>query len=228
MKVKVVVAAIILSFASHVFAADVSTVQVGDVYYLWRLDGPNIRVKVREVDTRGSRVKVAYPDGEIRWVASSDLKTKDEAQNADLILRFAAVGTALLVCAVNPDVCKEKPTQTTPPPNRIDPVSGGFRVTNDCRHPVRVAIHYRNLIGDWISMGWWNVGPHEASYLADSSKKRLTTSAATWFYYAESTDETDLAWKGDRVKRYGNLDLPMTELQDKEGDSDWTLVCDGR
>ena len=227
MNIKLVVVAIVLSFASHVFAADLYTVQVGDVYYLWRLDGPNIRVKVREIDTRGSRVKVAYPDGEIRWVAASDLKTKDEAQNTDIGLGIAAGGTALLVCALT-DACKEKPTQATPPPNRLDAASGGFRVTNGCRHPVRLAIHYRNQIGDWISRGWWNVGPTETTYLADSSNNRLATTAATWFYYAESTDQSNLVWKGERIIRYGNYDLPMIQETDKEGDSEWRLVCDGR
>ncbi|MBX3328521.1 MAG: DUF1036 domain-containing protein [Nitrospira sp.] len=226
MNIKVVVVAMVLSFTSQVFAADVYTVQPGDVYYLWRLDGPNTRVQIREVDRRGGRVKVAYPDGEVRWVAASDLKTKDEAQNTDIGLGLAAVGTVLLVCALS-DLCKDSPTQSTPPPNRLDAASGGFRVTNSCRHPVRVAIHYRNLMGDWTSMGWWTVNANQSTYLADSSNKRLATTAETWFYYAESTDQDHLVWKGDRTIRYGNLDLPMVQLKDKDGDSEWSLTCNG-
>lgn len=228
MKIHAVIVVVLLAFSSQVFAANVNTVEVGDVYYLWRIDGPNTRVTVREVDTRRSRVKVAYPDGEVHWVSASDLKTKDEALDNDIRLGIGVVGAALVVCAFNPEACKSKPTQPSTSVNSANVNTGGFKVTNNCHHPVRVAIHYRNLGSEWVSMGWWTVEPKTATYLADSDNRRLITSAEGWYYYAESTDQTNLVWKGDQMKKYGTLDLPMSLVKDKEGDSEWTLVCDGR
>ncbi len=228
MKVHVVIAVILLAFSSQVFAANVNTVEVGDVYYLWRLDGPNTRVTVREVDTRRSRVKVAYPDGEVHWVSASDLKTKDEALDNDISLGIGVVGAALVVCAFNPEACKSKPTQPATSLNSAGAGTGEFKVINNCQHPVRLAIHYRNLGGAWVSMGWWTVGPKAAIYLADSTNRRLSTSSEGWYYYAESTDQTNLVWKGDKIIKYEGVELPMSLLKDDEGDSEWTLVCDGQ
>lgn len=104
--------------------------------------------------------------------------------------------------------------------------TGGFLITNKCHHPVRVAIHYRGLDNNWISEGWWDVSGSTSSYLAgDDSKRKLMTSAERWYFYAESTNETNLIWKGDQIKQFGSVELPMRELRDSEGDSEWTLSC---
>jgi uncharacterized membrane protein len=212
--------------AASVQAADVRYVQAGDVYWLWRLDRPNIRVTVREVDRAAGRAKVALPDGEVRWVSADDLKTRDEATGQDIVAGGVAVGALLLACAINPDTCKSSPTQA--PRSSSSEGTGGFKITNNCRHPVRVAIHFRAPDKTWSSAGWWNVSGNSTNYLANSQNQRLLTTAETWYYYAETTNDANLAWKGKHSHRFGKHNLSMIELKDKEGDREWSLVCDGR
>jgi uncharacterized membrane protein len=213
---------ILMTFSIAASAADVNSVAAGDVYYIWKIDGPNQRVVVRQVDYGSGRVKVAYQDGEIRWVSSADLKTKDEATGNDVALGAGLVAGALLYCALT-DECRSNPTSPSTSSNAA--AAGGFKVTNDCRHPIKVAIHYKNRGGNWISDGWWPVAGFASTYLGDSSNSRLQTTEAAWYYYAETTDGSALAWKGSYPKTLGNFTLPMVQLQDKEGDSEWTLTC---
>lgn len=220
------VSCVVALAAASVQAADVRYVQPGDVYWLWRLDRPNIKVTVREVDRNNERAKVALPDGEIKWVSADDLKTKEEATDRDIVAGGLAVGALVLVCAFNPESCKSNPTQ--PPRSSNSEGTGGFKITNNCRHPVRVAIHYFSSDRNWSSAGWWNVAGNSTTYLANSQNQRILTTLDTWYYYAETTNNANLVWKGDHSKKFGDFNLSMIQLRDKEGDSEWSLVCDGR
>jgi hypothetical protein len=103
--------------------------------------------------------------------------------------------------------------------------SGTFKITNSCQHPIKVAIYFRDLNNTWRAMGWWNIDGGETTYLSDSSNNKLKTTAATWYWYAETINDANLVWKGSDIHKFGNLDLPMARLEDKSGDSEWTVTC---
>lgn len=93
-----------LLIASHCTAAQVESVQVGDVYTLWRVSS-NLRVQVRQVDRAASMVKVAHANGDVEWVPAARLLTKAEAAQADVSLGFILLGAT--VCLLT-DACKNK------------------------------------------------------------------------------------------------------------------------
>jgi hypothetical protein len=220
------VAASLLLVSFFTQAADIDSVAKGDVYYIWQPDRPNVRVTVREVDRSGDRAKVAYPDGEVRWVSAGRLQTRSEATGTDIGVGAAVVGGALLFCALSPESCKSKPTQPAQGSSSGTAQVGGLLVRNNCRHPVKIAVRYRNLANEWIVDGWWNVDAKESTYLSDRSDRRLATDTATWYYYAETTNSSNLAWKGENTYALGSLQLPMVKLAAPKGDSEWTLLCD--
>jgi uncharacterized membrane protein len=103
-----------------------------------------------------------------------------------------------------------------------------FYVRNGCRHPIRLAIKYRDLDKTWKTVGWWNFAGSESSYLSNSDGKNLRTTAVTVYYYAEAQDGS-FYWSGGRHE--GIVDgrtLPMLALEDKDGDTELPLLCAGR
>ncbi len=103
-------------------------------------------------------------------------------------------------------------------------ISYNFRFTNNCDHPVRLAIHYLDVNHGWRSEGWWNFTPGESDRLA-ASGKALRTKNDTWYYYAESTDDSNLVWRGDRTFKLNDRSLPMLLMKDTVGDNNWTITC---
>jgi len=103
--------------------------------------------------------------------------------------------------------------------------TGGFKVTNECNQPVRVAIHYKDVTDNWRTEGWWTFNAGEPGYLTDPSNVRLITRKVTWYYYAEGVNDKSLVWKGNNIFKLNGADIPMVELKDDGGDSDWVLTC---
>lgn len=102
----------------------------------------------------------------------------------------------------------------------------GFLVQNKCSRPVKLAITYTDVNGITKSAGWWNFEPKTKSYLADTAGKRLTTTKAGWYYYAESTDKPRLVWAGNYKFDVDGDIVRMDYLEDAQGDSDLVLTCD--
>ena len=107
--------------------------------------------------------------------------------------------------------------------------SKNFLFKNNCRYPVRLAIHYRKTNGEWTTEGWWNIAPFQETYLA-SKGTRLTTNSSIWYYYAETTDGSGEYWKGDYPISFGTFfgtsferKLPMRKMQDN--DNNWSISC---
>jgi hypothetical protein len=102
-------------------AADIQSIQPGDVYYLYRPIGENERVIVKFVDLHRDQVKIQYlTTGAVDWVAPAKLLTQSDSDRADVETRV--MGTALVVsaiaCLANPDACKQssRPSGATAAP----------------------------------------------------------------------------------------------------------------
>ena len=134
----------------------------------------------------------------------------------------------------------EKPGYTTLASDNWNPASGlaqnfskpfviefsgySYQFTNGCEHPVQLAIRYKNMGGTWQNAGWWKFSPNETAYLV-SGGQRLRSNNAVWYYYAETTDNSNLQWSGDHSVTFNGRSLLMKELRDAEGESTWTITC---
>ena len=89
---------------------------------------------------------------------------------------------------------------------------------NKCHKPIRVAINYRNLEGEWVINGFFAFKPKERAWVAK-------TKNVIYYYYAESQDKV-FRWGGDATYgkvndiRYGFLKgkIPTTEY------GEWTQI----
>ncbi|MEZ5728007.1 MAG: hypothetical protein R3E48_08495 [Burkholderiaceae bacterium] len=93
-----------LMISSQAAAAQIHSVQVGDIYTLWGLSA-NKRVQVREVNRARSTAKVADASGNVEWVSADRLMTPSEATRTDVGLGFVILGGA--ICLLT-DACKGK------------------------------------------------------------------------------------------------------------------------
>ena len=87
-----------------------------------------------------------------------------------------------------------------------------FFITNNCSHPVSLAVRYRNSDGDWATEGYWSIRPSQRTYLASDGAK-IRTKNALFYYYAETTDDSGLVWQGDHtVSANDGRELKMKTL----------------
>ena len=98
-----------------------------------------------------------------------------------------------------------------------------FDFENKCRHSITLAIRYKNLEGDWIVNGWWDVGSGESVYLENENGKRLISAKPKWYYYARTLNDMDLEWKGKYQFAFAGELLSMIEIEDSDGD--WFISC---
>lgn len=97
-----------------------------------------------------------------------------------------------------------------------------------CSHPIRVVFRYENGVGDWSITDWYRFNANEgASMLTLDDRKHLHTRASPFYFYAETTDGSELKWSGST-----NVDVGGTVygFQDKEfdgnsGQAKLTLDC---
>jgi hypothetical protein len=100
----------------------------------------------------------------------------------------------------------------------------GYFFTNQCNKPVSLAILYKDLSGQWQTAGWWQFAPGASDYLKYSNGSRVTSTSAAWYFYAESGDGS-FQWKGTQKTSLEGRTLYMKEMNDKEGDSEWSVQC---
>jgi uncharacterized membrane protein len=101
-----------------------------------------------------------------------------------------------------------------------------FHVANDCRHPIRIAIHYKKVGGEWFTEGWWEVAAKSSRYLSYSDGTFPRTDDSVVYYFAETQDRT-LYWGGAHKVLFDGRPLSMAQYEDTEGDTDWGLSCPG-
>ena len=100
-----------------------------------------------------------------------------------------------------------------------------YYFTNHCSSPVRLAIRYKNIDGEWVSDGWWHFDPGESAYLS-ANGDRLTSNNTIWYYYAEPTDNFRGYWGGNNQINFDGQKLKMREVRDSNGRYDWAIKCD--
>lgn len=114
-----------------------------------------------------------------------------------------------------------------PPGRQLSGSSGvsqgfGFYFANNCGKSVTLAIRYQEVTGQWQTDGWWSFAPGEGSYLF-SGGKQLRSNSAVWYFYAEAADGS-WSWAGDHPFTFNGRNLPMKVMNDKEGDSEWSVI----
>jgi uncharacterized membrane protein len=100
-----------------------------------------------------------------------------------------------------------------------------FRVRNDCRHPVRVAVRYLELNGTWMVGGWWSLTPGAEVVLTYARQPRPETRHNIWYYYAETTNNTNIQWRGDHGFTFRNEPIQMRRMDNTRSVKSWTLQC---
>jgi len=101
----------------------------------------------------------------------------------------------------------------------------GFYFENKCYHPLMLVLRYKGVDGSWHTEAVWDIDAGFSGYLRDEYGNKLKTGNAVWYYYAKTTDDSNLEWIGDHYFLYEGVNLPMIELEDTDGDSEWSVTC---
>ncbi len=196
-------------------------------------NGNDIRVKLSGTSSFGGGDLWMEIVLELRNGTLNDVHVANH--NALLAPPFAtsqAIGELVAELAEETFGDQQQPSHLVSPPPLTSGSSGSrtgfpFYVKNNCRHPVRIAIHYRQVNGQWHSEYWWTFDPGQSSYLA-SDGTRLLTNNSIFYYYAEAQDGS-FYWNGGQQEfSVGGRNLAMVKAQDSEGDLEFTLSCPGR
>jgi hypothetical protein len=84
-----------------------------------------------------------------------------------------------------------------------------YQMTNECRRPVRLAVRFQQPNGIWRTVGWWNLSVGAVSTLDFVDGTRATSVNPEWFFYAESTDGSEMRWVGAHSFEYEGRTLRM-------------------
>ena len=101
----------------------------------------------------------------------------------------------------------------------------GFVFENKCKQPITLLIRYKGLDNDCYFGVWCDVDSGALFHLQDKNGKRLTFCSPIWCYYARTTNDAGLEWKGSNRFTYGGTRLLMIEIEDNECDSEWSTSC---
>ena len=107
-------------------------------------------------------------------------------------------------------------------------VASEFNFENKCDHPVRVAIHFMDLNGQWQQEGWWTVNPNVSTYLAAQNNTRLKSNNNIWYYYVETTDGSKIGWFGNQNVSFQGQMLKMLKAERVNAnavDFHWSINC---
>jgi len=100
-------------------------------------------------------------------------------------LKACKAGTTPFTKAEYPGMAIQPPPTPIPLP---DTKYYQIQFKNNCSSTIWTALHYRNLSYQWVTNGWWEIGPGETASIAQTS--------STYIYvYANNSD---LEWTGDK------------------------------
>lgn len=102
-------------------------------------------------------------------------------------------------------------------------IAGRIRVLNACHAPLRLAIAYVALDGQWKKVGWWSFEPGQGDYLTLASHAPVRSAGKKWYFYAQ--DDQKRRWHGDFDVTVGQRTVPMQERVDQPGDDELMLTC---
>jgi hypothetical protein len=123
-------------------------------------------------------------------------------------------------------------TPTPPPPTQTPTLAvqhGYIFLQNLCDKPVRLALGYQDEKGAWQYIKWWEREGNFKDFLHYADGTPLVSNYGTFYYYAETTDSSNLVWKGDKDFKFGDVTLSTRELDlTRNSDGNWVISinCD--
>jgi Protein of unknown function (DUF1036) len=101
-----------------------------------------------------------------------------------------------------------------------------LRFTNNCSHPVKIAVHYRDVSNKWITDGWWRFSPGDNKFLAIGNS-RLVSNNRIFYFYAETIDSSNsLTWKGENYALIDGKQYGFRKVHDTRGNNnDFSVQC---
>ncbi len=240
---------IFLLYVPSVQAENIDYLNVGEGVYVEGFFSDEL-VYITAIDKATNRVRVRRADDSVvEWVHASRLITEDAArENA---MQRGEVAAGLIIAAINEFSGQSRNDSWRNRPNCFEEYTaecdefihdgtatnvfqelgadrledtGRFRLWNNCRHPIRLALRYRETDGDWTTIGWWEAAANTSEYLKISNDAYATTDAGFFFYYAEHLGR-EFYWGGDDNYRWDEMLLGMKEVEDESGDREVSLSC---
>jgi uncharacterized RDD family membrane protein YckC len=104
--------------------------------------------------------------------------------------------------------------------------AGKFILTNHCTQSVGVMVYYLNLQGVWKAEPGGVAPPNDTLILANEENIPLLTHNSTWYYFAVTTNEPTLLWKGEHSIDAGQVKMPMIKMESQEKDKEWSINCE--
>lgn len=87
---------------------------------------------------------------------------------------------------------KPSPAITSPlDTSAIDQASNVIVFKNRCKHPLKLAVHYQNLQGQWVTRSWYDYRRGQSG-----TPNGVQTNNRYFYYYAEATDGSGITWGG--------------------------------
>jgi len=108
-----------------------------------------------------------------------------------------------------------------------DAKNSPLTIENGCSSPIQIAIWYTAAYGVTRGGKWWTIEPNESSGLSVTGVGTVALGSPIIYYYAKTTDESDLVWNGDeKISIKGEyLDMKKTELTKENGKYKLNLTC---
>ncbi len=96
-------------------------------------------------------------------------------------------------------------------------------IKNSCNHPIQVGVYFKNLSNKWQTKAWYAFAPNEAVGRLNG----VETRNRYIYYYAETTDESELAWTGNYTQLINNRLYQLQEINTGSSIARWTqtLTC---
>ena len=155
-------------------------------------------------------------------------QTKNYEQNKGLIAIIGVVGLlGIILFASQLHQNRSTNLSENPPQTLKTDDYAIFKFQNKCKHPIAFAVSYKDIDGTWRTEGWWNVKQDEDIILTNQNNIRLKTDNTYWYFYAKTTDGSNMEWKGKyESELFGGTRLPMMEFRDADKEKDWSTTCD--
>jgi uncharacterized membrane protein len=85
--------------------------------------------------------------------------------------------------------------------------------SNQCRFPVRLALHYRNQSDEWVTDGWWDIDGGKKTFLSTTNEQRITSNHSTFYFFAEilADPQKSITWAGDKEITFQDRSLRMLQ-----------------
>jgi uncharacterized membrane protein len=124
-----------------------------------------------------------------------------------------ATATITLTCLTSGTALAADPngagaTGGTANPNKTTPRNyTTLSIKNSCPHPVQVGVYFKDRSDNWQTKAWYAFKPNETNRL-----NGVETRNRYLYYYAETTDDSGMAWTGNSDQLINNRLYPLQEI----------------